>query len=316
MDQQAKAKPYFSIVSPVYRAEGILDELVRQIAEVSDKITANYEIILVEDHSPDKSWMKIKELCASNSSVKGIKLSRNFGQHNAIAAGLYHANGEYVIVMDCDLQDNPIYIPDLLNKAKEGYDVVFTVKKERKHNFFKDFTGMIFHRLFNYLTGNTLVKTDGKIGAYSLISQKVVAAYRELHDEYRPYLVMLNILGFEYAFLNIEHSTRHSGKSSYNLRRLVNHAVNGIISQTDRLLKLSIYMGALYTFISFIYGIYVAYKQVTVGLQSGWSSLVLLITFSTGIILLFLGIIGLYISRIFTQVKNRPLFIVDKTINM
>ena len=315
MEQQVSTNPYFSIVSPVYRAENILEELVKQLTEVSEKITPNYEIILVEDHSPDKSWAKIKELGAKYPKVKGIKLSRNFGQHNAIAAGLYHTSGEYVIVMDCDLQDNPAYIPELINKAKEGFDVVYTVKKERKHNFFKDFTGNAFHRLFNYLVGNDLVKTDGKIGAYSLISKKVVAAYRDLHDEYRPYLVMLNILGFEYAFLNIEHSTRHSGKSSYNLKRLITHAINGIISQTDRLLKLSIYMGAIYTFISFIYGIYVVYKQITVGLQSGWPSLVLLITFSTGIILLFLGIIGLYISRIFTQVKNRPLFIVDKTVN-
>ncbi len=315
MDQQASNQPLFSIVSPVYRAENILDELVKQLTEVGDKLTDNYEIILVEDHSPDKSWAKMMELGRKYPKVKGIKLSRNFGQHNAIAAGLYHASGEYVIVMDCDLQDNPIYIPQLIEKAREGFDVVYTVKKERKHNFFKDFTGAVFHRLFNYLTGNDLVRTDGKIGAYSLISQKVVAAYRNLHDEYRPYLVMLNILGFEHTFLNIEHSTRHSGKSSYNLRRLVNHAINGIISQTDRLLKLSVYMGAFYTFASFIYGIWVLYKQFTVGLQSGWPSLVLLITFSTGIILLFLGIIGLYISRIFTQVKNRPLFIVDKTIN-
>jgi dolichol-phosphate mannosyltransferase len=315
LEPQVSVNPYFSIVSPVYRAEDILEELVKQLTEASEKVTPNYEIILVEDYSPDRSWAKISELGRKYPKLKGIKLSRNFGQHNAIAAGLYHTTGDYVIVMDCDLQDNPIYIPDLINKAKEGFDVVYTLKNQRKHNFFKDVTGAIFHRLFNYLVGNDLVKTDGKIGTYSLLSKKVVTAYRDLHDEYRPFLVMLNILGFEYTFLKIEHSKRHSGKSSYNLRRLINHAINGIISQTDRLLKLSIYMGAVYTFISFIYGIYVLYKQVTVGLQSGWPSLVLLITFSTGIILLFLGIIGLYISRIFTQVKNRPLFIVDRTVN-
>ena len=315
MTEPVKIQPYISIVSPVYKAEHIVDELVKQLMSAIEPITDNYEIILIEDHSPDSSWIKIQQQCTKHPNVKGIKLSRNFGQHSAIAAGLHHATGTYVIVMDCDLQDNPVYIPQLIDKAKEGFDVIYTVKRKRKHNFFKDFTGYFFHKIFNYLVKGGQIRTDGKIGSYSLITQKVVAAYRELNDEYRPYLVMLNILGFEHAFLPIEHSKRFEGRSSYGTIQLINHAINGIVSQTDRLLKISIYIGSIYTIFSFVYGIYVFIEAIRKGFQSGWASLVLLITFSTGIVLLILGIIGLYIGKILSQVKNRPLFIVDKTLN-
>jgi polyisoprenyl-phosphate glycosyltransferase len=307
--------PKISIVSPVYKAELILDELHRRLSETIAPITPLYEIILVEDHSPDGSWRKIEELCVKYPEVKGIKLSRNFGQHSAIGAGLHHATGDYVIVMDCDLQDNPDYIPALIEKAENGYDVVYTLKKARKHNFIKDITAYAFHFVFNYLSGNKQVKTDGKVGSYSLITRKVAEAYRQLNDEYRPYLVMLNILGFNSTYQEIQHNPRFAGKSSYTFGRLMNHAMNGIISQSDRLLKLSIYVGALYMFFTFLFGIYILIKALNHTLMSGWPTVVVLMTFSTGVILLFLGIIGLYISRIFSQTKNRPLFIVDKKIN-
>lgn len=305
-----------SIVTPVYRAEKILPELISRLNEELIKITREYEIILVDDLSPDNSWTVITKLANTQSNLKAIKLSRNFGQHNAISAGLKYATGEYVVVMDCDLQDNPKYIKDLVEKAKGGFDVTYTVKKKREHGFLKNITASFFHSIFNYLVGSqNVIKTDGNIGAYSLITKKVAAAYNTLNDEYRPYLVMLNVLGFNSSYIVIEHEKRFSGKSSYGIKKLINHALNGIISQTDRLLKLSIYVGLIYMMFSIIYGLNVLYKAIFSQTYPGWSSIVLLITFSTAIVLFFLGIIGLYIGRIFLQVKNRPAFIVDKSIN-
>lgn len=309
-------KPFISIVSPVYGAAEIIQELVRRLTEELNKITDNYEIVLIEDHSPDDSWKVIREICATDPNVKGVKLSRNFGQHNAIGAGLHIASGDYVVVMDCDLQDDPSYIADLWQMATEGNDVVYTVKKERKHNAMKDFFAGMFHKLFNNLVGVEDVHTDGKIGSYSLITRKVVDAYKELKDEYRPYLVMLNLLGFQQGYLVVEHAERFSGRSSYSFKKLVVHALNGIISQTDRLLMLSVYIGILYVIASFLFGAYVLIQSLVSGFRPGWASLVLLLTFNTGILMLFLGIIGLYISRIFLQAKGRPLYIVDQTINL
>ncbi|MGZ3867334.1 MAG: glycosyltransferase family 2 protein, partial [Bacteroidia bacterium] len=275
-----------------------------------------YEIILVNDRSPDNSWQIIQQICVTNKKVKGINLSRNYGQHNAVAAGLHNCKGDYAIVMDCDLQDDPMYIVKLIEKAKEGYDIVYTVKEERKHGIFKNITAYFFHKIFTYLVGGSNVKTDKKVGSFSLITKKVVESYKLLNDEYRPYLVMLNLLGYNSTYIDIEHRERFAGKSSYTFSKLVSHALNGIVSQTDRLLKLSIYIGSVYMLFSFIYGIYVFIKAIFFGLQAGWPTIILLITFSTGIILMFLGIIGLYISRIFLQVKNRPLYVIDHKINL
>src|SRR3990172_5559993 len=145
--------PSLSIVSPVYRAEEIVDELVARIALEVSRFETNYEIILVDDGSPDNSWRRIEENCRMNSRVKGIKLSRNFGQHHAIAAGLAESKGAYVVVMDCDLQDNPGYIQQLVRKAKDGVDIVYTVKQERNHGRIKNLFAEMFHRIFNWLVG-------------------------------------------------------------------------------------------------------------------------------------------------------------------
>ena len=139
-----------SIISPVYKAGNIVDKLVEEIIKSVSEITSNYEIILVEDGSPDNSWEKIEENCKKNGKVKGVKLSRNFGQHFAITAGLTVSKGENMIVMDCDLQDNPKYIIDLVNKAKLGFDIVYTSKLERQHSVFKNITSIVFFKIFNY----------------------------------------------------------------------------------------------------------------------------------------------------------------------
>ena len=156
-----------SVISPVYGAETIVQELVSRISNVMDSLEFDYEIILVEDGSPDKSWNEIEQVCSMNKFVKGVKLSRNFGQHCAITAGLQESTGDAVIVMDCDLQDNPKYIPILIDNWQNGSDIVYTKKKKRKHSWFKNLSARLFNWVFNYLVDNKSWENSGSIGSYS-----------------------------------------------------------------------------------------------------------------------------------------------------
>lgn len=308
-------KPVISIVSPVYKAGNIIPELVRRIGEEVAAVDPGYEIILVEDGSPDHSWTAIEAACAVNKQVKGVKLSRNYGQHYAITAGIALAKGDYVVVMDCDLQDNPKYIRDMYALAQQGNDVVFTVKKKREHSSFKNITARLFFWVFNMLTENKKYATGG-VGAFSMLSRKAADAYNRISDYHRHYLMLVRLLGFQSAYLDIVHEKRFEGKSSYNLRKLINHAVDGITSQSVRLLKLSIGIGFFFVFLSLLGVVYLVINYITRGALQGYTSLMVMLLLSTGLILMSIGIMGIYIGKIFEQVKNRPLYLVDKTINM
>lgn len=305
-----------SVVSPVYRAEKIVPELVRQVSEALRQITPDYEILLVEDGSPDNSWDAIEKACTENPYVKGIRLSRNFGQHYAITAGIHNAEGDYVIVMDCDLQDDPAYIKDLYKKAIEGYDIVYTVKEERKHSFIKNITARVFNSIFNWLIDNKSWKSSSQVGSYSMLSRKVVESFRNYKDYRRHYLMILRWLGYRSAFVQIEHKQRFEGKSSYNLSKLLHHAIDGITSQSDKLLRMTVVLGFFMSIAAFLGGLYIFIRSLISPFQSGWASLSILILFVGGLIITTIGISGIYIGKIFEQTKGRPLFIIDKKINL
>jgi glycosyltransferase involved in cell wall biosynthesis len=304
---------YLSIVSPVYNAEKIVDELIRRISAEAEQITPDYEIVLVEDGGPDNSWARIKENCLANPKVKGIKLSRNFGQQYAISAGLDNASGEWVVVMDCDLQDNPKYIKDLLKKAQEGYDIIYTTKLKRTHNFFKNFFAKIYFIIFNYLTDNQ--SADDKTGAYSILNRKVVDAFCSIKDSHRHYLMILRILGFRSATITIEHEKRFEGSSSYNFFKLVKLALNGIVSQSDKLLRVSISIGFTLFAVSMVWAAYLVLLYFTGDPPPGYTSLMAMLLLSTGLILMSIGVAGIYIGKIFEQVKGRPLYFIEEKIN-
>jgi glycosyltransferase involved in cell wall biosynthesis len=305
-----------SIISPVYKAEKIVDELINRIIIEAEKITKNFEIILVEDGSPDNSWDRILDNCKKDQRVKGIKLSRNFGQHYAITAGVHNAIGDYIVVMDCDLQDDPIYIKDLYKKALEGYDIVYTVKNKRNHDWLKNITAIIFNRIFNWLIDNKNWKSSAYVGSYSLISKKVAAEYKNYKDYRRHYLMILRWLGFQYSFVNIEHKERYEGKSTYSFSKLINHAIDGITSQSDKLLRLTIVFGFILSFLSILCGLIILISALFNNYQPGWASLSVLILFVAGLIITSIGILGIYIGKIFEQTKGRPLYLVDKRVNL
>jgi dolichol-phosphate mannosyltransferase len=303
-----------SVCSPVYRAQNILPELVRRIEESVKPLTNDYEIVLVEDCSPDESWRVLSEICAINPRVVGIKLAKNSGQHNAITAALKHAKGNYVVVMDCDLQDDPKYIADMYAEAQKGINIVFTSKINRSHSLWKNVSGQIFGYLLMKLTGNEeLYKSN--IGSYSLITRKVVNVFLTINDVHRHYIMILRTLGFSHSIVSIKHHKRFEGKSSYVFSKLVNHAIDGIVSQSNRLLYLSVYVGLSMFALSLLLIMVLFVLYYTKGFLSGWTSLMVMILFSTGLIMLIFGIHGLYIGKIFDQVKGRPLYIVEEYIN-
>ncbi len=309
------ARPLISVVSPVYRAGKIVPELARRLSEEVSKITTDHEILLVEDGSPDNSWEAIALECGKNPKVKGIKLSRNFGQHYAITAGLEQARGEYVVVMDCDLQDDPVYIAKLFEQAKAGHDIVFTRKAARKHNFFKDFTATMFNRVFNYLVDNKNYNSNNNVGAFSMLTRKAVDAFCAVTEYQRHYLMVLRWLGFSHTYVDIEHKARFEGKSSYTFKKLMTHALNGITSQSDKLLRLNVKVGIFLSLMSFLAILVIIILYFTNGFMSGWASLITVILFSTGVILTSIGISGIYIGKTFEQVKNRPKYLIDKFLN-
>lgn len=306
-----KEKPYISVVSPVYKAEKIIEILVAQLIETLSKITKDFEIILVNDASPDNSWAMIVTEANKDNRVKGINFSRNFGQHFALTAGLDFAKGDWVIVMDCDLQDQPKEITKLYNKAQEGYDIVLGRRKNRQDKFFKKSFSIVYYSLLSYLTET---KIDPSVGTFRIMSGNVVKSFSQMRESSRYFGAMINWLGFNFAFIDLEHNQRFEGKSSYTLKKAFELAINGVLSFSEKPLRLTIKFGFLIVLISSTFILYKVLQAYFFGTtELGWSSLIASIFFSSGIIVFVLGVIGLYIARIFEQVKQRPLYIIKET---
>ena len=304
---------HLSIVSPVYNAEKIIPQLVERIERSIQKITADYEIILVEDCGPDNSWEVIQNIAQSNQKVVGIKLSRNFGQHYAITAGLDQSKGDWVVVMDCDLQDQPEEIEKLYKKAQEGFDIVIARRFDRKDRYFKKFFSKIFYRTLGYLTGSEQDETVANFGIYS---RNVVNAVVSMRESIRYFPTMIKWVGFKSAKVNVEHGERNEGKSGYNFKRLINLALDIILAYSDKPIRLLIKTGLLISGISVLVALIYFIKWLKGDvLVLGYTSLIISIWLLSGVILSTLGIIGLYVGKTFEGVKNRPIYIIDKIIN-
>ena len=226
--------PKISVVVPVYGCCDSLKKLYDRLQKSLSTISEDFEIILVNDASPDNSWDTIKELVSKDDRVKGINFARNFGQHKAIAAGLNFSKGDWVVVMDCDLQDRPEDIVKLYNKAQEGYDAVFGQRIGRQHSRRKRWASRAFIAVYDYLSDS---KTDPTIGNFSIISRKVVDGLKELKEQHHPYTFFVIWLGFKRTYIEIDHAKREIGESSYNFKRLIELAMDNIVSQSNNCLK-------------------------------------------------------------------------------
>ena len=303
-----------SVVSPVYRGEKMLSELVERIHKAISPLTDNYEIVLVNDCSPDNSWERISEICKVDKKVKGINLSRNFGQPYAITAGLTYAKGNYIAVIDCDLQNKPEDLPAMYQKALEGYDVVSARRVVREDTFMKRMSSAIFHRVYDFLSG---FDTDKAVAEFGIYSRKIVDVYCSIPEYSRSFVELIHTLGFKKTTVDVLHDHRLEGKSSYNLYRLLKLSYNSIISNSNRPLHLAVALGLIMSLLSFLMAIYNIFAKFW-GLNevAGYTSTIFSIWFVGGLLLLMMGVLGLYIGKIFDQVKGRPVFIVSDTLNI
>lgn len=303
-----------SVVSPVYGCKACLYELHERLVHALTQISESFEIILVNDACPQNSWEHIEALCKQDTRVKGINLSRNFGQHYAITAGLDHSRGEWVVVMDCDLQDQPEEIIKLYAKAQEGYDIVFGRREERQDSFLKKLGSQVFNKVLEYFTET---KHDNTIANFGIYARKVVDTINSYREHSRDFLLFARMVGFKKTEIKIDHASRAHGQSSYNLKKLIKLAIDSIISHSNKPLRLSIELGFAISTISLIFAFWLVIRYFFFHTPTeGWTSLMVSMFFMFGLLFAIIGITGLYIGKIFDEVKHRPLYIIQETINL
>ena len=301
-----------SVVIPVYGCRAALTELYRRLVESVSKITNEFEIILVNDNCPQNSWEVIEELCANDKRVKGIELSRNFGQMRAILAGLDYAVGEWIVVMDCDLQDRPEEIVRLYEKAMEGYDVVFARRKERRDNPIKVFLANQFYKVYRFATEGNY---DGAVCNFSIVKKNVIANYCRMREQHRGYVMYIRWLGFRQTIIDVEHDARYEGKSSYSLKKRIDMAIELLTSQSDKILKLFVSFGFVMSISAFLAIIGLIIYHYTAQVAVGWTSLIATNVLIGGIIIVVIGIVGIYVGNIFMQTKDSPLYVIRQMLN-
>jgi len=303
-----------SIVTPVYNAENCIEELYNRIINSVKEITSDYEIIMVNDASSDNSWGVIKKLIEKDKFVKGINLARNFGQHPALMAGLTYAKGDWIVVMDCDLQDNPDEIPRLYNYVIENnYDIVFGARIERRDTFIKRASSYFFYKCLSYMTNHHF---DPEIANFSIAKKKVIDAYVSLPEKTLFFPIHIHWLGFGIGKMPVQHNKRFSGKTSYDLKKLFSLALDIMIAMSNKPLKLTIAFGFIIALLSFCSLSYLVFLYLFTSIHIiGWTSLIVVQFLILGILMLTLGIHGLFLDKVYLEVKNRPLYVIKEITN-
>jgi polyisoprenyl-phosphate glycosyltransferase len=302
-----------SVVSSIYNTGEIVEELVRQIIEAVAGMTADFEIILVDDGSPDGAWPILEKLAAGDRRIRAIKLTRNFGQHRALAAGLDACSGEYVVVMDSDLQDQPKEIARLYNTAKEGFPVVIARRTGRMDAIHRRLASRLFYWLLRILSG---LKADHTIANFGIYHRTVINEVNRMRENDRFLPMIIYWGGFRTQYIDVAHGSRKGGESGYSLGKLLRLAFNITLTYSDKPLRYAIKAGFVISSISFLFGLYtlVQYMRGKI-LVLGYTSIILSIWFMGGVILFTLGMVGVYVGRTFEETKGRPRYIIEKQIN-
>jgi glycosyltransferase involved in cell wall biosynthesis len=304
-----------SVVVPVYNEEEVINVTYKRLKDVMDGLDITYEIIFVNDGSRDRTRELAMEICKNDKNIKFIDFSRNFGHQTAITAGMDYASGDAVVVIDADLQDPPEVIPEMLEKWREGYDVVYGQRVKRQgETFFKKVTAKIFYRTLNRLTD---VEIPVDTGDFRLIDRKICDALKKVDEKNRYIRGIISWLGFKSIAVPFVREKRFAGTTKYPLKKMLKFASDAIISFSHKPLKLATYFGFFLSFASFAYLIVTIILKVFSIIQTvpGWASIVAINLFFNGIILLILGIIGEYIGRIYDEAKNRPLYVIRELVN-
>lgn len=300
-----------SVVVPVYDCEECLRALHERLTRTLEQLVDSWEIVLVDDRSRDNSWSSVLQLGSEDPHVKAVRLSRNFGQHAAITAGVSQASGRWTVVMDCDLQDPPEAIPDLYSKALEGHDIVFAKRRVRRQSLARRFANRAYFRLRRALAGVDLETEHSNL---SIMSSKARSAFLAVPDAHRNFLLILYWLGFDRTSIEFEHAERFAGRSSYTFGSLMRVATDGLFFQTTALLRWIVYVGFAMAASSLALAAFFVYVYLTRVAYPGWTSLSVLLLLIGGFILISVGLTGLYLGKVFEQVKGRPLFLVDEVV--
>jgi glycosyltransferase involved in cell wall biosynthesis len=306
-----KGEVYLSVIIPVFKAENCLKELHQQLNHVLRSLKFSFEIIFIDDCGEDGSWEIICNLSKQDKFLRGFKLSRNFGQHNAIAAGLDLARGSWIVVMDCDLQDKPNDINKLIGKASEGFDIVIAKSVIRKDPWSRRVASNLFYQLLSLISGQRYEKG---IRPFRIMSRRVVESLKLMPEQTRTLGPLVDWVGFAFAYIDVDVEQRYAGRSSYSWRRLLLIALDTAIAFSSRPLLASIGIGLAMSLTAFIYGLYIFLLAIMQDISvPGWTSLITSLYFIGGLILLNLGVLGLYLNKTFEETKGRPLYLVAQT---
>jgi len=307
--------PTYSIIVPLYNEELVVAETYKRLKAEMDKLGEPYEIIFVNDGSRDKTAELTAEICRNDANVKFIDFSRNFGHQIAITAGMDFAAGDAVVVIDADLQDPPSVILQMIQKWKEGYEVVYGKRLARKgETFFKKATAKLFYRLLSSMT-NVDIPVDA--GDFRLIDRKVCDAMKRISEQNRYVRGLISWVGFRQTAVEYVREERFAGETKYPLKKMIKFALDGKTSFSYKPLKLATLIGFVMSVLSFVYLIIVLIQKLAFDTANlGWSSIISVNLFFDEIILIILGIVGEYIGRIYDEVKQRPLYILRGTLNM
>jgi polyisoprenyl-phosphate glycosyltransferase len=299
-----------SVIIPVYNSSDSLDELCETISEVLKHQNIRKEIILIDDCSVDNSWIKIRDLASVDSEIKGLKLSKNFGQHNAITAGIDYANGDWAVFMDCDLQDNPNELTKFIPHTSNSSNIIVGKRTKRKDSLLKVFSSNLFKYFINLLGE---IDYDNSSSNYIMCSRKVLDATKAMKERTRSLPLHLMNLGFNRIHIEIDHNKRKHGKSSYNLHKLLNLATDCIISNSNKPLIISIKIGIILSFFSIFFAGYILVKFLSNEiLVPGWTTIIILISLLSGLGFINMGVLGLYIGKIYNELKGRPIYVIDE----
>ena len=301
-----------SVIIPIYNEEGNILKLHERLTAVLNTMQSDYELVFVNDGSRDRSMDLIRELAGKYSDIRYIDFSRNFGHQVAVSAGLDYCRGRYAVIIDADLQDPPELIRDMYAKAKEGYEVVYARRRSRAgESFLKKYTARRFYRLLSSITS---IDIPLDTGDFRIISRSIIDVLKHMPEQQKFLRGQISWAGFRQTFIEYDRNERHAGQTGYTYKKMFRFALDGITSFSNLPLKFATILGFIVSFFTFLFALWALYSRfVLKSYVQGWTSLMLVILFIGGVQLICIGIIGEYISRLSSNVRNRPLYIVRET---
>ncbi|CAN7188093.1 glycosyltransferase family 2 protein [Rossellomorea sp. LjRoot5] len=308
-------KELISVVIPMYYEEEVAQECYDRLKRVMQENKIRYEFIFVNDGSTDRTLDILNDIANRDSQAKIVNFARNFGHQTAVTAGVDFAEGDAIVIIDADLQDPPEVIPDLIAKWKEGYEIVYAKRKKRSgETKFKLLTAKYFYKFLNHMSDIDIPKDTGD---FRIIDRKAADVFKSMTERNRFVRGMFSWVGFNQTFIEYERDERFAGETKYPLKKMIKFASDGIIAFSTKPLKIVMTLGFFSVLVSFLVLVYaISIKLFGREVETGWASIMVAITFFSGVQLLGMGIVGEYIARIYDESKNRPIYIVKETVNM